>query len=81
MARIGKYRFEPHNNFGHNCFSGSLLKMVKRTSLTVNDHQKLKDFLLERVENGQLRRGSITQSAVLVSATHGMVSRLWQQWN
>jgi hypothetical protein len=60
---------------GHNVFSplgqnwrimflaGLLLKMVKRTNLTVNDHHNLKDFLLERVENGQFRRGSITQGA------------------
>jgi hypothetical protein len=37
--------------------AGSFLKMAKRTNLTVNDRQLLKDFLLERVENGQLRRG------------------------
>jgi hypothetical protein len=47
----------PTTTFGRNCFSGSLLKMVKRRNLTVNDHQKLKDFLLERFENGHLRRG------------------------
>jgi hypothetical protein len=63
--------------FGHNCFSGSLPKMVKRTNFTVNDHQKLKDFLLERFEHGHLRRRSITQGAVLVSITHVTVSRLW----
>jgi hypothetical protein len=35
--------------------AGSLLKMVNRTKKkkkTVNDRQKLKDFLLERVEMG-----------------------------
>jgi hypothetical protein len=53
--------------------SGYFLKMVKRTNLTVNDCQSLKDFLLERVNNGQLRRGSIAKGA--------MVSRLWPQWN
>ena len=37
--------------------AGSFLKMAKRTNLTVNDRQLLKDFRLERVEKGQLRRG------------------------
>jgi ribosomal protein S26 len=55
--------------------------MVKRRNLNVNDRQLLKDFLLERVENGQLRRGSIPDGAVLVSVSIGMVSRLWRQWN
>jgi hypothetical protein len=73
--------FSPRTTFGHNLLSGFLLKMVKRTNLTVNDRQKLKGFLLERFENGRLGRGPITQDAVLVSITHGMVSRLWQQWN
>jgi hypothetical protein len=81
MAWIGKYRFEPHNNFGHNHFSGLLLKMVIRTNLTVNDCQKLKEFLLERLENGQLRWGSIVQGALLLFVSHETVSRLWQKWN
>jgi hypothetical protein len=55
--------------------------MVNRINLTVNDHQLPKDFLLERVENGQLRRGSIKEGALLVSVSPGMVSRLWGQWN
>jgi hypothetical protein len=61
--------------------AGSFLKMVKRTNLPVNDRQLLKDFLLERVENGQLRRGCIITGAVLVSVSTGTVSRLWRQWN
>jgi hypothetical protein len=56
--------------------------MVTRTNLAVNYCQRLKEFLLERLENGQLRtRGSIVQGAFLLSVSHGMVSRLWQKWN
>ncbi len=53
--------------------------MVKRTNLTVEDRQFLKDFLLERVEGGQLRRNSIRDGAVLVSVSMSTVSRLWQR--
>ena len=55
--------------------------MVNRTNLTAADRQKLKDFLLERLENGALRRGSITEGAVLVSVSPGTVSRLWRRWS
>jgi hypothetical protein len=55
--------------------------MVIRTNLNVNDHQRVKESLLERLENGQLRRGLIVQGALLLSVSHGNISRLWQIWN
>jgi hypothetical protein len=56
--------------------------MAKRTNLSVDDRQKLKDFLLlEKFENGHLGSGLITQGAVLISVNCGMVSRIWQQWS
>jgi hypothetical protein len=49
-------------------------------ALTVDDRQLLKDFLLERVQDGQLRRNSIRDGAALVSVSIGTVSRLWAKW-
>jgi hypothetical protein len=69
--------FVPRQHFGHNSFPGSLRKMVTRTNLNVIECHRLKDFLLERLENGVLRRGLIRDGAVLVSVTHCTVSRLW----
>jgi hypothetical protein len=54
--------------------------MVTRTNLAELERHRLKDFLLERLENGVLRRGSIRDGAVLVGVTHRTVSRLWQKW-
>jgi hypothetical protein len=54
---LGKTGFSPTTTLVIIFLAGSFLKMVKRTNLTVNDRQLLKDFLLERVESGKLRRG------------------------
>ena len=48
--------FAPRQLFGHNSNTGSLRKMVTRTNLTVIERHRLKDFLLERLENGVLIR-------------------------
>jgi hypothetical protein len=47
MGWFGKYRFQPHNEFVHIFLKGSFLKMVKRTNLSVNDHQLLTDTEVE----------------------------------
>jgi hypothetical protein len=54
--------------------------MVKKTNLSVDDCQLFKDFLLEWVQDGSLRRNSIQDGAALVSVSIGTVSRLWRQW-
>jgi len=55
--------------------------MVSGTNLTAHNRQKLKEFLVERLENGVLRRLAIKEGAALVSVSPGTVSRLWRQWN
>ncbi len=54
--------------------------MVNRTNLTVVQRHRLKDFLLERLDNGVLRRGSIRDASVFMSVSPGTVSRLWRRW-
>jgi hypothetical protein len=54
--------------------------MVTRTNLADVDRRRLKDFLLERLEDGVLTRGAIRDGAVLVGVTHCTVSRLWRKW-
>jgi hypothetical protein len=54
--------------------------MVTRTNLADVERRRLKGFLLERLENGVIRRGAIRDGAVLVGVSHCTVSRLWRKW-
>jgi hypothetical protein len=57
---------------------GLLAVTVNRTNLIEGQRVRLKDFLLERLKNGKLPRGTLKLAAVKFSITHQ--SRLWKGW-
>jgi hypothetical protein len=54
--------------------------MVLRKNLTDDQRVMLKDYLLERLANGELPRGTLKAAAVEFSVTRQTCSRLWQAW-
>jgi hypothetical protein len=55
--------------------------MVLKRNLTQKERERLFCFLLQRLQNNELRRGAIQTAATEFSVTRGTVSRLWKRWN